>query len=221
MAKDGNVNPLILAPVALVTGLFLGVAIGAVTALAKWDLSPWVIGLVGFAIVSALTWLILLGWWRRLTEGVLGVKTIPSPSGQIVPLETVHVEFRDTTGGDDYPSVWWHDLPGGLVKLQAVALAIEGGAKFSHGLSGPGKALTRGQYEGLRDCLLEHRYLRWKDQGSRKEGVRLTARGAALMRTLAGTPAGDLPQSSRRRELLPIAREDTQYTQSLQRLKGR
>lgn len=71
-------------------------------------------------------------------------------------------------------------------KLLAVGRLLNGGSSFSmSALSGSDKPLSRSEFVTLRDWLEANDYLEWINPDTRAQGIRLTARGKALVRALA------------------------------------
>lgn len=177
---------------ALVSGLILGVACWAIASLAGIDRS-WAYGVGAWAFVTTLAWLLLLRRSLQLVEQLLGVDLDRDGFiGEPAIVEPVtRVDLVDNNSA--YPGGQFLALPVDRVRMVAISLELERGASFSHSLAGPSKALTRGEYERLRDYLLREGLLRWNSDYSRKEGLALTGKGRALVRGFASMAASEIP----------------------------
>jgi hypothetical protein len=121
-----------------------------------------------------------------LIESVLGVDLnrdgfigVPDPEPP-PPAVRVIVDQIDGQAGE------WLDLPLEPDQLIGVSRALVEGGAFSHAsLAGPGRPLTRAGYELLRDEYLRRGLLRWYDDRSHNQGLRLTSKGQALTRHFA------------------------------------
>jgi len=171
MWKDNN--PLILVPVAIVTGLFLGVLAGTVAALLAWA-KPWLWALSVFAIGGAVAWLLLLYWWQRVIEAQNGM-TSPEPA------VTYRNELR--------LSVDWDEGRGGLFDDLSVddATFIAWGCSVARGTSlgenhwtGQHNPFSKGQYHKFLDRL-EFQGIVRRAGRSANSPYELTGKGRAIV----------------------------------------
>lgn len=159
-------------------GLIVGVILTIIFSWPFW--SPALIA--SFAFVWS--WLLLLKYYNSLlktTEHVIPTDEEPAQQ-QPVPTKRVRLHIEET--GNHERRV---ELPIPLDTLATVARAVRNGRPFSiANLTGRGKPLTRGQFETLRDWLLECDYLRWVDDSNRQAGSAFTSKGKALLRGISG-----------------------------------
>ena len=197
-----------LAGLAAITGLFGAVLLLAIAWLAKWP-DLWIYALLSWAAISAIAWLLLM---RRYLEIVGGDHSGNSPSGisKVYPT-TTKVEIVATDPAGEFSAGRWADLKVNLGSLNEVARRLAAGSSFSHaGLAGPGRPLSRSEYEVLRDEFIARGLAYWRSPGSHSQGVCLSRAGVAVMRHFASpnTMLSDLPQLqevSSRSTLLPKA----------------
>jgi hypothetical protein len=81
----------------------------------------------------------------------------------------------------------WVDMPDGIDVEQLISLATlvkQNNYNFGHSLSGPGRPLSRSQYETLRDLLVSRGLAKWINPNGRNQGVVLLHPGRALFKEL-------------------------------------
>ena len=85
----------------------------------------------------------------------------------------------------------WLDLPVSQATITQVAKRLDAGGTFgSASLAGPGKPLTRGEFENLRDEFIKRGLAYWRDPAHHAQGCELTKSGQAVIRYF-------LPQNGR------------------------
>lgn len=167
------------------TGIILGTGAALLAWLAgsekylEWGIAVW-------AATMIISWLMLLGRSWRLIERVLGVDLnndgiIGEPELEPpLPKVRVIVDQIDGHAGE------FIDLTLEPERLVGVSRSLMEGSTFSHSsLAGPGRPLTRAEYEQLRDEFLRRGLIRWYDDRAHNQGLRLTAKGQALTRHFA------------------------------------
>lgn len=190
-----NRNPIVsgwLIPLlqALTTGGLSAVAAYAVTAVAGWDRA---IALAVFALVAFFAWLNYKHRWEYLLAALDGVEMADSawPGSQpearepVPALETIRVELIQENGrrGD------FIDLPVDNFQAHEVAhILSRPGASFSYAtLAGPGKPLSRTEFEVLSRIFLTRGLAVWNNPRAHNQGMSLTAAGRAVLRKIADT----------------------------------
>lgn len=169
-------TPLALALAACITGAFLGIAALALAYLFDWR-KPWAYGALALVLGGALTWITLLRWWQDLINAIHGITHQPQPE----PLQ-LQVLYRD----DPYLQGDYLDLPITQEQLLEIVDRLTSGGSFSHAsLAGPGKPLSRADYERLRDLWISRGLVRWTSPRTHFQGLQLTAKGRAIVRGFA------------------------------------
>lgn len=165
---------------AVVTALAAGVLGVGITIMVGW---PWYAPLAIAGLAFAFSWLLLMQYFNGLLvarERVINDVNARRPP-QEIPVKRVRLEVKE-----DAQTTRLVDLPLAPATLATVARAVQNGRPFSvSSLTGRGKPLTRGEFEGLRDWLLSSGYARWTDADNRRAGVTFTAKGKALLKGLA------------------------------------
>lgn len=141
----------------------------------------------GFIALVALVvaWILFL----RVSDGSLANverrEIAPPPPAQPAPvaLDPVELALRpvklriDRDNGADFIK-----LPFDTPTLRRVALSLKAGKPFTvNGMTGAGAPLSRAEYNSLRDAMLDHGFIAWKDAANRNQGVEFTAEGDALL----------------------------------------
>ena len=181
-------HPLTLGLIALLTGIVLGLSALLIGYLMDWQ-DPWAVGGFILLIGGGLTWLTLIRWWQRLIETLHGIQEAPVSSE---PLR-LEILARDSA----YLDGTYLDLPFTEQQLIDLGEALVSGASFSHALAGPGRQLSRAEYEQLRDLFLARGLVRWVNPRSHNRGLILTAKGSAVARGFASLAAGETPRLHR------------------------
>jgi hypothetical protein len=177
--RDLTTDVLIPAVQAGITGVILGMSAGVIAYLAHWE-HPGAFLLGGWVVFTAIGWLVFVGRAWRLVERVLGADPAPGFIAHTdAPQQMTQVELLGDQGGD------YLKIPLDTMRLIAIAYQLEHGASFSHALSGPGRPISRGEYERLRDYFLARGLARWVSPGSRKDGLELSRGGQSLVRYYA------------------------------------
>ena len=77
----------------------------------------------------------------------------------------------------------WLDLPMSQNTIRQVAKRLAAGGTFGYAsLAGPGKPLTRGEFENLRDKFINRNLAYWRDPKHHSQGCELTKSGQAVIR---------------------------------------
>jgi hypothetical protein len=173
MTQNDVPNPLTLAPIALITAAFLTVAVLAIATVAKWS-HPWAIAAFSFAVIGAVSWVILLGWWRRIVEGIHGLDNAPM---EIYPVETklsLSVDWDEGRAGlfDDL------DISDALFIEWACGVA-RGKSLGENHWTGAHNPFSKGQYHAFLDRMVFHGIIRQKGK-ARTTGYTLTGKGRAI-----------------------------------------
>ena len=178
----------------LVTGVILGLTGWALAAIAELD-RPWVWGLAVGVVCMALAWLLLLRFTWTIVERVLGIDINRDGFvGEPVIIDSPPVtSIQLTEDNGNYPSGAFLDLPIDRQRMIMLSMELQGGASFGHNLAGPGKVITRSEYERLRDYLIVMGLARWNSQYSRKEGLCLTGKGRAIVKGFASMAGSNIP----------------------------
>lgn len=170
-------TPLVLALAALITGLFLGIAALALAYLFDWR-KPWAYAMLALVLGGAITWLSLLRWWQQLVNALHGI--------QPQPVSTEPLRLEILARDDPYFQGDYLDLPISYDQLIDLADLLTSGGSFSHAsLAGPGKLLSRTDYERLRDLWISRGLVRWASPRTHFQGLQLTAKGRAVVRGFA------------------------------------
>lgn len=163
----------------ITSGLIIGGAFTAAAALFGWDLK---IGLLTGMIAAGLFWFGYQERWQRFTIPVPEPEpTAPQVmAAEIQAPQTVRVELKVENGAD------YISLPISQAKAERVFYLLSVGRDFSlASLAGPGKPLSRSEFEILRDVLIERGLAEWINPNAHNQGVKLTAAGRAIMRKFA------------------------------------
>lgn len=181
---------------ALVTGLFIAAAVGAVVYLLNLS-KPWAWALLAFVLTSAGCWLFLLRDWRGIVLHRLETITDRDLDGDLIigAPQKVRVEIAEDNGR----KMQFVDLPGDPDAIEKLAAGLLAGKALSEGQwTGAGAPFTRAAFVQLRDELILRGLAEWIVKGSPTRGARLTSRGRAVMRYLSNTPTPsdeDYPES--------------------------
>lgn len=185
-----------LAGLAMITGVFLGLALGVVLAVFKYT-HPVRAGFAAWAVVQACAWLALLARWGRLIDALelaLGIDVNHDGriAGQEPEQHLVRVEVDERgDAGQRITSI--AELPFSPAQLAQLGSGLLGGASFSEASwSGQGQPFTRSQFRQLRDTFLNRGWAQWARDGSPSQGVRLSHAGMAVARyfsSMTTTPA--------------------------------
>lgn len=166
----------------LFTGCLAGGFGAAVANLAAWPVieTGVIVGLAG----ALLTWWDTQNRWAGAVRYVLAgpdpdlLQLEPGPDPE--PAQLVRVELKDDR------TTQLIDLPASPAQLDSLAAGILAGKGLTvAGWVGIGKPFTRGQFETLRDVLINRNLARWIN-GSKAAGCELTPAGRAVIRRLAG-----------------------------------
>lgn len=189
MQKPESLISAVLVPLAqaVITGLFIGLAIGAAAALFALE-KPGVWGLAAGCIVMALAWLAYRSRWSMVVEKALGVDiNLDGFIGDPPPEETRTVRIELVQDGGSRGD--WIDLPTSPERLALLGDGLlNSGRTFNlSSWTGRGQPFTRREFEALRAALLERGLLVWRTPGSPAQGVELSPAGRAIMRRFAST----------------------------------
>jgi len=169
---------------ALVNGVFYGVVTSGVVVVANsmevLDVPAWGVGVTVGSLSGLYAWRNLLDDWRSLLYGVLD-DPVSEPVGIIQP-QPVRVELS----GNDGRSMQFIDLPAEQDQLIALGAGIVEGLSFTEAQwTGAGGVFSRSQFVQLRGEMLRRGLLMWNSQNDNARGVRVTGKGAALLRHFA------------------------------------
>ena len=186
MIKERVVIPLLLS---LTTGAILGALVGLFALWRAWD-APGTTGALVGCLAMAMTWISLLRRsggdsveLSRFTDFTRLEKSVEPPAVR------VSISHADGLGAD------WLDLPIDTPRMIAISERVLDGGSFSHAsLAGPGRPLSRAEYETLRDVFLSRGLARWINPEAHSQGLRLTSKGRAVSRGFASMAAADLPR---------------------------
>jgi hypothetical protein len=170
---------------ALITGTLVGAMVGS--AATVWNKpEPLIWAVLAFTITTFLSWVGYRSEWRRALDVVLGVTlpAEPQPATEYPQELRIQITASDPSGA--FAAGRWIDLPLPLELVTQAARRVEATGEFSHAaLAGPGKPLSRSQFETLRAEFLTRGLAYWNSPSSHNQGVSLTAAGRATVRRLA------------------------------------
>ena len=158
---------------AFTTGLFaclLAVVVSYYRGSPSWAFG----GLVG-AITAMIAWVLmqLPRYKPRFTPS----KVYPT---------TTRIQITASDPAGQYSAGRFADLPISIETMRQVAKRINAGASFSHaGLAGPGRPLSRAEFEVLRDEFIARGLAYWRDPGSHSQGCNLTHAGQSVLKHFA------------------------------------
>jgi hypothetical protein len=142
----------------------------------------WLLALLLGSLAALLTWLWALRAWLAT------VYPSQSEPGEVTEPAAVRVEVIEQAGAVGS----FLELPIEQARMVEVAQMLEAGAAFSlSALGGAGKALTRSEFESLRELFIARGLARWVNGRARNQGVELSGSGRALVRrfaSMAGKP---------------------------------
>lgn len=173
-------SPFILAIVAIISGLFAGIAALANAMIFSWS-TPWGWAAGACAVVGAGTWVAMIRWWQRLIEhtaGIVDAGVHAVPEDQPTRIEII----RDD---GNYIDGQFVDLDIDRDRMIQLGRMLINGSSFSHALAGPGRPLLRSEYEILRDQWLKAGLVRWRNDHSHNQGLVVTGKGKAVARGYA------------------------------------
>ena len=203
-----ELKPITLAALAAITGIFAAALALAITWLAGYP-KPWIYAVLGWAIVSMLSWFALMRRYLAIIAGDQDFNNEILKPSKIYPTST-RVEIISRDPANEFSAGKFSDLPVDLPTLIKVAKWIDNGADFSMaGLSGRYRPLTRSQFESLRDTMIQSGLAFWIDPDHHAQGCKLTRGGAAMIKHFATYKPGfttAIPQQagmSRRRDNSP------------------
>ncbi len=189
----------------LLKALITGVLVALFTAAWFIPAVPWKLFAATLSGVCLVSWLMVI----RISDQGNGAVTL-KPS-KVYPVETTRIEITAADPSGAFSAGRWAELPISRESIDSVARRIAAGASFSHaGLAGPGRPLSRSEYEVLRDEFIARGLAYWINPDSHSQGVELSRAGVAVMEHFAGgdgtvTPLPQLPEKVRRSNLLPSA----------------
>jgi hypothetical protein len=171
---------------ATTTGSLAGGAAWAAAVTWRWS-EPIAWAVIVFAVVTFIAWAVYRGEWRRAVDVVLGVipPIDPAPA-EVYQQEVVKIQVISQDPGGAFAAGIWADLPLTLELATQAARRVVATGAFSHAsLAGPGRPLTRSQFETLRDEFIARGLAVWNNPGAHSQGVTLTAAGRATIKRLA------------------------------------
>jgi hypothetical protein len=157
------------------------------TAAIVWNWShPVETAVLVFMGVTFLSWLVFRSQWRRSLDVILGVILPEEPAAPEIyqAVTRVQVVSTDHTGAFIKAVNCEFSLEEDL--LQQAAKRVQDTGSFSHAsLSGPGKPLTRNEFEAMRDEFISRGLAYWAHPRSHNRGVALTVAGKRTIARLA------------------------------------
>lgn len=179
---------------AVITGLLFGLAAWIYAGLLKAP-EAWRYGAGVAAGVFVISWLAMLARWLSLTrpldrlERLTGIDI--NGDGLIAdqPKKTIRVEFKAAPNQTIIA-----DLPYTNQAMQFYSALIRGDRNGIHQWTGRNKPLTPGQYEQIRDELLERNFARWIGDPGAREGWELTPYGRSALKAIMA-PSPTLPEN--------------------------
>jgi hypothetical protein len=171
------------------SGTLAGALGGSAATVYGWD-DPAAWAVLGGIVTALLTWIIYRGEWRHALNVVLGV-TQPDetqPTVEYPQVTRIEVISQDPQGA--FMAGVWCDIDLPPEQVSQAARRVRDTGSFSHAtLAGPGRPLTRSEYETLRDAFISRGLVTWINPGAHAQGLTLTAAGRAAVRRLAETPS--------------------------------
>ena len=105
---------------------------------------------------------------------------------KVYPAESTRVEIVANDPSGQFSAGRFADLPVTLDQLIAISRRIDSGVSFSHaGLAGPGRPLSRAEFESLRDKMIVDKLCYWINPASHAQGVGLTRGGEKMFQYFA------------------------------------
>ena len=162
---------------AFTTGLFaclLAVVVSYYRGSPSWAFG----GLVG-AGVAFIAWVLMQ--LPRLDPGGRPSKVYPT---------TTRIQITASDPAGQFSAGRFADLPISQDDLAKVSQRLIHGASFSHaGLAGPGRPLSRSQYEVLRDAMISRNLCYWINPASHAQGCNLTHAGQSVLKHFTSSAA--------------------------------
>ena len=170
------------------------------------------LGVTGWRIFWAiLAGAALVSWLMVIRIGDQDRNAANLKPSKVYPVETTRIQITASDPAGEFSAGRWAELPISAELLQRVAKRLAAGSSFSHaGLAGPGRPLSRSEFECLRDAMISRGLCYWTNPAAHAQGCQLTRAGVAVMRHFASCssvehPLPQLARTSRHRELLPSA----------------
>jgi hypothetical protein len=163
-----------------ISGLLTGSLAGSAALVFDWG-EPAAWAVLSTAGVSLASWLIYRGQWREVANFVQGLRQ-PTMEPQEL---TTRIQVISSDPASAFAAGVWAELPLPVETVRQAARRILETGAFSHSLAGPGKPLSRSQYEALRDELLARGLLVWQNPAAHSRGLEITAAGRAVLRRLS------------------------------------
>jgi hypothetical protein len=190
MTDTESIESALLIPTiqALITGGLVGGAAFSAANIWEWQ-DPILWGVAGFSLVTLGSWMLYRSEWRRGVDVLLGViqPMDPEPAQEYQATTYITVVAEDPAGAFQAAQRLNVALDPMLISKAAIRVMSTGA--FSHAsLAGPGRPLTRSQYEILRDEFLARGLLYWNCDYSHTRGVSMTRAGKEAIEYLATTP---------------------------------
>lgn len=169
---------------AVITGVLIGLPIGALSWLAGFS-NPWKVVLVVWLVVQGCAWLVLLFRWARLVELVersLGVDLnadgfIGEPP--VERIDPIRVEILDRPDR----KTTFVDLPASPEQLRLLVAGVARGAPLSETFwTGAGRPFSKAEFHELRQAMLKGGLLVPRNERAPAQGFQLTLAGKHLIR---------------------------------------
>jgi hypothetical protein len=181
--KQSTLESAIVIPFAqsAVSGTLTGGLVGAAALVFEWP-EPAGLALLTTAGTALIAWLAYRSQWRAAVDFVLGLRP---PTMEPQELTTrIQVIAHDPAGA--FAAGVWAELPLRPELVTQAARRILATGSISHAtLAGPGRPLSRAEYEALRDELIARGLAVWANPDAHNVGLELTAAGRATIRRLA------------------------------------
>lgn len=175
-----------------ITGVLIGASLGSLATVAGWN-NPIAWGAMGMTGGTTLAWLYFRAEWADR------LRPAPAPTpAKVYAAETpFRVQITATDPSGAFGRGTFLDLHIDEITLLAVARRLATGTSFSHaGLAGPGRPLSRAQYECLRDEFVSRGLLYWNNP-AHNTGVGMTLAGKRFFQRILEMDAPTLPDGSR------------------------
>ena len=134
---------------------------------------PWRVFWLVLIGVCLAAWIIAILPDKKIVQRVAQSKVYPT---------TTRIEITAKDPAGQFMVGKFADLGLSPAGLNQVAKRLQAGASFSHaGLAGPGRPLSRSEWECLRTEFISRGLAYWINPGSHAQGVELTRAGIAVM----------------------------------------
>ena len=189
--KQTNLEAAVLIPLAqsAVSGFLAGGGAWVAATVFDWR-DPLVWGIGAYSAVSLLGWLFFRSEWREGVNHLLGmVRPAELQPDKVYPATVTRIQVVSADPGGAFVVAKNVETPLTPEIVAIVAKRVLKTGSFSHAsLAGPGRPLTRSEYEQLRDEFIARGLAYWNCPTSHNRGVGLTRAGMAALDHYANTP---------------------------------